>query len=168
MTKALILVDIQNDFLPDGALAVPDGDQVIPVANQLIPKFELVVATQDWHPANHGSFASMHPAHQPGDLIELHGLEQILWPDHACRKAKVPNSQPNLTCQNRHMCSGKERMNRSTATAASSTTDIEKRQDLATSCNSGKSQKFTSSGWPPTTASSSQHWTQGNMASTHT
>ena len=88
MTKALILVDIQNDFLPDGALAVPDGDQVIPVANQLIPKFELVVATQDWHPANHGSFASMHPAHQPGDLIELHGLEQILWPDHCVQESK--------------------------------------------------------------------------------
>jgi len=60
--KALILVDIQNDFLPGGALAVPEGDEVIPVANELQSAFPLVVATQDWHPANHGSFAASHPA----------------------------------------------------------------------------------------------------------
>ena len=83
MTKsALILVDIQNDFLPGGALAVPDGDQVVPVANRLIPGFELVVATQDFHPPGHGSFASMHPGASVGDEIELNGLQQILWPDH--------------------------------------------------------------------------------------
>jgi nicotinamidase/pyrazinamidase len=80
--RALILVDIQNDFLPGGALAVPRGDEVIPVANQLQPRFELVVATQDWHPADHGSFASRHRGRKPGDLDVLGGLPQVLWPDH--------------------------------------------------------------------------------------
>ncbi|HYC89970.1 MAG TPA: bifunctional nicotinamidase/pyrazinamidase [Thermoanaerobaculia bacterium] len=82
MKRALILVDIQNDFLPGGALAVADGDATVPVANRLQPQFELVVATQDWHPANHGSFASNHPGRNPGELSELGGLPQVLWPDH--------------------------------------------------------------------------------------
>ena len=82
MTKALILVDIQNDFLPGGALAVPDGDKVIPVANEMIEKFDLVFTTQDWHPADHGSFASQHADVAVGDMIDLNGLTQIMWPDH--------------------------------------------------------------------------------------
>jgi nicotinamidase/pyrazinamidase len=80
--EALVLVDLQNDFLPGGALAVRDGDAVIPVANRLQRHFELVLATQDWHPRNHGSFAANHPGKQPGDVIDLHGLAQILWPVH--------------------------------------------------------------------------------------
>jgi len=80
--KALILVDIQNDFVAGGALAVPGGEQVVPVANQLTRRFELVVATQDWHPADHGSFASQHPGRCAGETIELAGLQQMLWPDH--------------------------------------------------------------------------------------
>ena len=80
--KALILVDIQNDFLPGGALAVPDGDAVIPVVNKLQPAFPLVVATQDWHPANHGSFATTHPGKNVFEQIELNGLLQTLWPVH--------------------------------------------------------------------------------------
>ena len=82
MMNALIIVDVQNDFLPGGALAVPDGHQVIAPINQLQPKFELVVATQDWHPAGHGSFASSHPGTAPGQVIDLNGLQQVLWPDH--------------------------------------------------------------------------------------
>lgn len=82
MTQALILVDIQNDFVPGGALAVPQGDQVVPVANRLIRRFDLVVATKDWHPANHGSFASQHPGANVGDIIDLGGVSQLLWPDH--------------------------------------------------------------------------------------
>jgi nicotinamidase/pyrazinamidase len=81
-SKAFIIVDVQYDFIPGGALPVPEGDQVIPVINELVKKFELVVATQDWHPPGHGSFASAHAGHQPGDIIQLHGLTQILWPDH--------------------------------------------------------------------------------------
>lgn len=80
--RALILVDIQYDFLPGGALAVPDGDAVIPVANALIPRYDLVVATQDWHPAGHGSFAANHAGRSPGEVIELGGVAQVLWPTH--------------------------------------------------------------------------------------
>jgi nicotinamidase/pyrazinamidase len=80
--KALILVDIQYDFIPGGALAVTDGDKVVGVANEWMPKFEHVIATQDWHPAGHQSFASEHAGKNPGDLVDLHGLPQILWPDH--------------------------------------------------------------------------------------
>jgi nicotinamidase/pyrazinamidase len=79
---ALLVVDIQNDFLPGGALAVPCGDQVIPVANRLMERFALVLATQDWHPANHGSFAANHPNRHPGEVIDLNGIMQILWPVH--------------------------------------------------------------------------------------
>jgi nicotinamidase/pyrazinamidase len=80
--EALIVVDVQNDFLPGGALAVPEGDAVIPVINRVMPRFDLVVATQDWHPANHESFAVHHAGHSPGEVIDLHGLQQILWPEH--------------------------------------------------------------------------------------
>ena len=80
--NALILVDLQNDFLPGGALAVPDGDEVIPIANELQQRFELVLATKDWHPPDHGSFAANHPGKKPGDRIILDGIEQILWPVH--------------------------------------------------------------------------------------
>ena len=80
--NALLVVDIQNDFLPGGALAVADGDQVIPIANRLMDCFALVLATQDWHPAHHGSFAANHPGRQPGEVIDLNGIMQILWPVH--------------------------------------------------------------------------------------
>lgn len=86
--KALILVDIQNDFLPGGALAVPDGDKVIPVANKLQPLFSLVVATHDWHPANHGSFAASHRGKKVYEQIELNGLPQTLWPVHCVQHTK--------------------------------------------------------------------------------
>ena len=83
MTKtALLLVDLQNDFMPGGALAVADGDQTVQVANALMPTYELVVATQDWHPADHMSFAANHDGKTPGDMIQLDGLEQVLWPVH--------------------------------------------------------------------------------------
>jgi nicotinamidase/pyrazinamidase len=80
--NALLLIDLQNDFLPGGALAVPHGDEVLALANRLQDRFECVVATQDWHPANHGSFAANHPGKQPGDMIELGGVLQVLWPAH--------------------------------------------------------------------------------------
>ena len=85
--RALILVDIQNDFMPDGALPVPNGYDVIPVANELITRFDLVVATQDWHPATHESFASNHRNATAGQKIDLHGLPQILWPDHCVQQS---------------------------------------------------------------------------------
>ena len=84
--KALLLIDLQNDFLPGGALAVPHGDEVIPIASRLASQYELVVATQDWHPADHQSFASQHPGRQVGDVIQLDGMEQVLWPDHCVQR----------------------------------------------------------------------------------
>ncbi len=80
--NTLILVDLQYDFMPGGALAVREGDQVVAVANRLMPHFDLVAATQDWHPADHKSFASQHEGKRVGDVIQLDGLEQVLWPDH--------------------------------------------------------------------------------------
>jgi nicotinamidase/pyrazinamidase len=80
--KALILVDIQNDFLPGGALAVPKGDEVIAVANDQQSRFDLIVATQDWHPANHQSFAANHIGKHIGDRVSVNGAPQILWPVH--------------------------------------------------------------------------------------
>ena len=94
--NALILVDVQNDFLPGGALPVPAGDQIIPVVNRLQPHFDVVVATQDWHPANHGSFAASHPGKQPGDIIELNGLPQILWPVHCVQHTSGAALVPGL------------------------------------------------------------------------
>lgn len=88
MKSALLLVDIQNDFLPGGPLAVPDGDAIIQVANALIDRFDLVVATQDWHPPSHGSFAVNHPGHQVGERIVLDGLPQILWPVHCIQQSE--------------------------------------------------------------------------------
>jgi len=83
----LVLVDLQYDFLPTGMLPVPEGDQVIPIAASLLEQFQTVVATQDWHPANHGSFAANHPWRKPGQIIDLHGLEQILWPIHCVQNS---------------------------------------------------------------------------------
>ena len=82
MKRALILVDVQNDFMPGGALPVAEGDQIVPIVNRIGESFDLIVATQDWHPANHGSFASQHPGKKPGDVIDLNGIPQVLWPDH--------------------------------------------------------------------------------------
>jgi len=89
--NALILVDIQNDFLSGGALAVPEGDAVIPVCNAIRDRFNLVVATQDWHPRDHGSFAANHPGHSVGQTIDLNGLKQILWPVHCVQN--TPGAQ---------------------------------------------------------------------------
>ncbi|MGI9614755.1 MAG: bifunctional nicotinamidase/pyrazinamidase, partial [Acidimicrobiales bacterium] len=85
--KALLLIDIQIDFLPGGALAVADGDAVVAVANSLLDEYELVVATQDWHPADHRSFASQHDGHEIGEVIDLEGLDQVLWPDHCVERS---------------------------------------------------------------------------------
>jgi len=85
--KALLLIDLQNDFCPGGALAVEEGNLLIPIANELMPHFEMVLATQDWHPANHGSFAANHPWRKPGQVIDLNGLPQVLWPIHCVQES---------------------------------------------------------------------------------
>lgn len=85
--KTLLLIDLQNDFCPGGALAVDEGNLLIPIANALMPKFDLVIATQDWHPATHGSFAANHPWRRPGQVINLNGLPQVLWPIHCVQES---------------------------------------------------------------------------------
>ena len=82
MSSALVLVDLQYDFMPGGALAVARGDETVAVARALMARFDTVVATQDWHPRDHGSFAANHPGTHPGEVIDLHGLSQVLWPVH--------------------------------------------------------------------------------------
>ncbi|HMC24460.1 MAG TPA: bifunctional nicotinamidase/pyrazinamidase [Candidatus Udaeobacter sp.] len=94
--KALIIVDLQNDFLPGGALPVPHGDEVIPVANETQRHFELVLATKDWHPPDHGSFAANHPGKKPGDRIILDGIDQILWPVHCVQNTRGAEFAPSF------------------------------------------------------------------------
>jgi nicotinamidase/pyrazinamidase len=84
--RALILVDLQNDFCPGGALQVARGDETIAIANRLLPHFATVAATQDWHPRDHESFAANHPGKQPYEMIDLHGLMQVLWPVHCVQE----------------------------------------------------------------------------------
>jgi len=94
--NALILVDLQNDFCAGGSLAVPGGDEVISLANQLQPYFDLVIATQDWHPHEHTSFAANHPHRRAGEVIMLDGLSQVLWPAHCIQNSKGAAFHPDL------------------------------------------------------------------------
>ena len=80
--KALLVIDVQNDFLPGGSLEVKDGNNIISKINEIMSNYDLIVATKDWHPQNHMSFASNHSNKSVGDIINLNGLDQILWPDH--------------------------------------------------------------------------------------
>lgn len=82
MTQALIVIDVQNDFCPGGALAVPEGDQIVPGINALIDAHDTVILTQDWHPAGHSSFASSHAGKAPMELVDMPYGPQVLWPDH--------------------------------------------------------------------------------------
>lgn len=84
----LLVIDVQNDFCPGGALAVPEGDAVAPIINRLMSRFDHVVLTQDWHPAGHQSFASSHAGHQPFETIEAPYGRQILWPDHCVQGSR--------------------------------------------------------------------------------
>ncbi len=98
--KALLIVDVQNDFLPGGALAVADGDQIVPVINALQEHFNLILATQDWHPADHGSFAANHPGKRVGEFIDLNGVEQILWPVHCVQGSEGAEFHVDLNKDN--------------------------------------------------------------------
>ncbi|WP_421951549.1 bifunctional nicotinamidase/pyrazinamidase [Pelagibacterium sp.] len=95
-TKALIVIDVQNDFCPGGALAVDEGDQVVPVINQLMGQFDHVILTQDWHTANHSSFASRHPGKAPFDDIDMAYGSQRLWPDHCIQGSHGADFHPEL------------------------------------------------------------------------
>jgi nicotinamidase/pyrazinamidase len=94
--NALIIVDMQNDFVEGGALAVPGGKDLVPLINKLQPRFDLVVATQDWHPANHGSFAANHPGRKTFEMAELGGLPQTLWPVHCVQNTPGAEFVPGM------------------------------------------------------------------------
>lgn len=94
--KTLVIVDPQNDFMPGGSLAVPEGDLIVPVINKIQDKFELVVATQDWHPLAHASFASAHPGKKEFETIDLEGIEQVMWPDHCVQNTPGANFHKDL------------------------------------------------------------------------
>ncbi len=94
--RALLLIDLQNDFMPGGSLAVAGGDEVVPIANALMPKFTLVVATRDWHPKNHGSFAVNNPGTNVGDLIQLNGVPQVMWPAHCVQNTPGAELHPDV------------------------------------------------------------------------
>ena len=94
--KALIIVDMQNDFCPGGALAVESGDSIVPSINRIAPRFDVVATTQDWHPRDHGSFASNHPGAKPYDVGTLSGRSQVLWPDHCVQNSQGAELHPNL------------------------------------------------------------------------
>jgi nicotinamidase/pyrazinamidase len=92
----LVIVDVQNDFCPGGALAVPQGDQIVPTINRLAAEFAHVVLTQDWHPRGHASFASSHPGKQAFDTTDLSYGQQILWPDHCVQGTRGAAFHPDL------------------------------------------------------------------------
>ncbi len=96
--KALLLIDIQNGFCPGGNLPVAEGDRVVAVANRLIDsgRYDLIVASQDWHPPGHGSFASAHPGKQPFEMGELSGKPQMMWPDHCVQGTRDAEFHPGL------------------------------------------------------------------------
>lgn len=94
--NALLIVDVQNDFCPGGALEVPDGDQVVPIINSLIKNFDIIIQTQDWHPDGHHSFASTHSGKSPYDTIKMDYGDQILWPDHCVQGTKGAEFHPDL------------------------------------------------------------------------
>jgi len=95
--QCVIVVDVQNDFCPGGALAVPQGDEVVPVINRLAARFDNVVLTQDWHPRGHASFASSHPGRKPFETIDLAYGKQVLWPDHCVQGTRGADLHANLS-----------------------------------------------------------------------
>ena len=96
MTTALIVIDVQNDFCPGGALAVSEGDRIVEGINALMPSFDAVILTQDWHPAGHLSFASSHAGKDPFDVTEMPYGPQVLWPDHCIQGSAGASFHPAL------------------------------------------------------------------------
>lgn len=96
MSHALLVIDVQNDFCPGGALAVPGGDEIVAPINALMQDFDAVILTQDWHPAGHSSFASAHPGKAPFDMTQMPYGPQVLWPDHCVQGSQGAAFHPDL------------------------------------------------------------------------
>ena len=107
--NALIIVDVQNDFCPGGALAIPGGDAIVPGINRTAARFDVVVTTQDWHPRDHGSFASNNPGRQPYDMGTLAGKAQIMWPDHCVQGTQGAAFHPGLNVTAHNILKGTQR-----------------------------------------------------------
>lgn len=101
--NALIVSDVQNDFCPGGRLAVRDGDKVIPIINSIVKKFYKVIAIQDWHPQDHVSFAMNHPGKKAYDIVDVNGVEQVLWPAHCVIGTRGADFHPELNTNNFHL-----------------------------------------------------------------
>lgn len=150
--KTLLIVDLQNDFVEGGALAVTGGMELVPIANELQKQFELVIATQDWHPGNHSSHACNHPGRQPGELIHLDGHPQILWPAHCVQNTPGAEFVPVYKETDGKPCFKKAPMWGSIATVVSLTTEGSRPLDWNHTCGNGESQRFISWALPQTTA----------------
>ncbi|WP_171229959.1 bifunctional nicotinamidase/pyrazinamidase [Ruegeria sp. HKCCA4008] len=96
MTHALLVIDVQNDFCPGGALAVAEGDEIVVPINAMMDEFDAVILTQDWHPAGHSSFASSHDCKNPFDLVDMPYGPQVLWPDHCVQGTRGAGFHPDL------------------------------------------------------------------------
>ncbi|WP_171117091.1 bifunctional nicotinamidase/pyrazinamidase [Ruegeria sp. HKCCA5463] len=96
MTHALLVIDVQNDFCPGGALAVAEGDEIVAPINAMMDEFDAVILTQDWHPAGHSSFASSHDGKNPFDLVDMPYGPQVLWPDHCVQGTRGAGFHPEL------------------------------------------------------------------------
>ena len=103
MTHALLVIDVQNDFCPGGALAVPGGDEIVPKINALMTDFKEIILTQDWHPAGHSSFASEHPGKAPFETVEMTCGAQVLWPDHCVQGSAGAEFHPALATDPAHL-----------------------------------------------------------------
>lgn len=101
--NTLLIIDVQNDFCPGGKLAVKDGDRVVPGINQIMKKFDKVIATQDWHPENHVSFAKNHVGAKAYDMIDVGGIRQVLWPVHCVAGTRGAEFHPELNMSNFHL-----------------------------------------------------------------
>lgn len=103
LSNSLIITDVQVDFCPGGALAVNGGNEIVPLINRIMKNFNRIVATQDWHPQNHRSFASNHRGKSPYDTITIDGIEQVLWPDHCVQGTEGSNLHPQLNIEPVHL-----------------------------------------------------------------
>ena len=157
-SEALIVVDLQNDFCPGGALAVAGGDEIVPLINELVHDFEHVILTQDWHPAHHSSFASSHPGKNPFETIEMPYGPQTLWPDHCIQGTDGADFHPDFVHTRPSSSSARGFARRSTAIRPSSRTTTRRRPGLPAISASAASAPSPSPGSRPTTASPIRRW----------
>ena len=158
--RALILVDLQYDFMPGGSLAVARGDETVAIANRLLPHFSTVVATQDWHPQDHKSFAVNNPGSEVGQVIQIAGKSQVMWPAHCVQDTRGAELHAQLDRGKVTEVFRKGTDPAIDSYSASSTTTSRRRPDSASGCGRAGSSRSTSSGSRPISASSSPRSTR--------